>query len=469
MKIGPTRVNVFLTTGIGVILLMLSSTLNESIAAPAIGPEAAHTLDPSILLGIAIIWIAAKIFGEIFERLGQPSVLGELLAGIVIGNLLLFGISTFEPLKDNAIIAALGDLGVIILLFEVGLESSVSEMLDVGWSSLFVAVLGVVAPLLLGWGVAVYFMPQEPTIAHVFVGATLCATSVGITARVLKDLGKISLRESRIILGAAVIDDVLGLIILAILTGIIAASAAGTELAWTGFIWIALKALLFFVVAIIINRVIVIPAFRGAGRFESRGVLLTISLAFCFLLSWAAAKAGLATIVGAFSAGILLDEAHFKSFSARGERSLHELIMPVSFVLVPIFFVRMGFKVDLRELARPGLIGFAAILTLAAIAGKQVCSLGVTEKGLNRLAVGLGMIPRGEVGLIFAGIGSALLIQNTAGQSAQVIGPSAFGAIVIMVIVTTLVTPPSLKWALTRKPVGPRASGRRQVKNSEHS
>jgi Kef-type K+ transport system membrane component KefB len=158
----------------------------------------------------------------------------------------------------------------------------------------------------------------------------------------------------------------------------------------------------------------------------------------------------LAPIVGAFAAGLVLDDAHFKSFHDRGEHRLEELLTPVSMLLVPIFFVLMGLKVDLRAFAQPDLLGFAAILTLAAIIGKQVCSLAVVERGLNRLSVGLGMIPRGEVGLIFAGIGATLHLPNRQGIDDPVIGPATFGAVVIMVIITTLVTPPALKWSLQR-------------------
>src|SRR5215213_138574 len=179
--------------------------------AEAAGGEAAHGLDPVVLLGVAVILVAAKLGGELFERMKQPAVLGELVIGIVIGNLALTGWMAAEPLKANAIISALAEVGVIVLLFEVGLESNLGEMLEVGWSSLFVAVAGVVAPFLLGWGVSAYFLPQETRLAHFFIGATLCATSVGITARVLRDMNRLKTRESRIILGAAVIDDVLGL------------------------------------------------------------------------------------------------------------------------------------------------------------------------------------------------------------------------------------------------------------------
>src|SRR5678815_4580443 len=198
--------------------------------------------------------VLAKVGGEIFERVGQSAVLGELCAGIVLGNLVIFGFNWAEPLKTNETIAALAELGVIILLFEVGLESDLKEMVEVGWSSLLVAVLGVIAPFFLGWAVSAYFIPEEAQLGHIFIGATLCATSVGITARVFKDLGKLSTREARIILGAAVIDDVLGLLILAIVAGAIRASATGDVLSMVDVGTIALKSVLFLVGAIVIGH-----------------------------------------------------------------------------------------------------------------------------------------------------------------------------------------------------------------------
>src|SRR5438128_3235263 len=203
----------------------------------------AHGLQPIVLVGLACMLVIAKLGGEFFERIGQPAVLGELVGGIIIGNLVLFGFMGVEPLKTNEVIGALAEIGVIILLFEVGLESDLKEMIEVGWSSLLVAVLGVIAPFFLGWMVAAYFIPDEPRLVHVFIGATLCATSVGITARVFKDLGKLSTREARIILGAAVIDDVLGLLILAVVAGAINAAATGIALSMTAVGVIAAKAL----------------------------------------------------------------------------------------------------------------------------------------------------------------------------------------------------------------------------------
>jgi Kef-type K+ transport system membrane component KefB len=426
-------------------VLVMAAAERQPDAAPA-----SHDLNTTVLVGIAVMLVVAKLIGELFERHGQPGVLGELTAGIILGNLVLLGFHLLEPLKTNEVLSALAEIGVIILLFEVGLESDIKEMLEVGWSSLAVAVLGVIAPFFLGIAVAAFFIPGEATLAHIFIGATLSATSVGITARVFKDLNKLSTREARIVLGAAVIDDVLGLLILAVVAGAIKASTAGTSLSLLAVTLIAGKAILFLVLSILVGQYVVPHLLRGAGRLETRGVLLTLAVAFCFLLSWAAAMVGLAPIVGAFAAGLVLDEVHYKPVDGRSERDLRDLLQPVSTFLVPIFFVLMGLKVDLSLFAKTELLGFALALTVAAILGKQICVLGVFQKATNRLVVGLGMIPRGEVGLIFAAIGSSLMLPTTSGQLEPVIGRSTFGAVVIMVFITTIVAPPALKWALSR-------------------
>jgi Kef-type K+ transport system membrane component KefB len=410
-----------------------------------------HGLNPMVLVGLAAMLVIAKLGGELFERFNQPAVLGELIGGMAVGALVFAGVTGIEQIRANEVISAIAEIGVIILLFEVGLESDLSEMMEVGWSSLFVAVAGVVAPFFLGWGVASLFIPDESTLGHIFIGATLCATSVGITARVLKDLNKLQTREARIVLGAAVIDDVLGLLILAVVAGAIKAAGAGEALRTMDVVIIAAKSIAFLVGAILVGHFVVPHLFRGAGRLESRGVLLALSIAFCFLMAWLAAVVGLAPIVGAFAAGLVLDEAHFHSSATRKEQKLDQLIMPLSATLVPIFFVLMGLRVDLSVFGRLDVLGFAAVLTLVAIIGKQVCALAVLERGLNRLAVGLGMIPRGEVGLIFAGIGATLMLPNAEGVLAPVINSATFGAVVVMVVVTTLVTPPVLKWSLTRR------------------
>ena len=420
-------------------------------AQAAVEGSSEHGLDPAVLIGVAVMLVLAKIGGELFERMRQSAVLGELVAGIVLGNLVILGFTGAESLKTSATIAALAELGVIILLFEVGLESDLKEMVEVGWSSLLVAVLGVIAPFVLGWMVSAYFSPNEPQLVHVFIGAILCATSVGITARVFKDLGKLNTREARIILGAAVIDDVLGLLILAIVAGAIRATATGGALSMIDVGLIALKSIAFLVGSILIGHFMMPRVLRVAGRLYTRGVLLTLAISFCLALAWAAAKVGLAPIVGAFAAGLILDEVHYQPAGGRKERDLADLLQPVSAVLVPIFFVLMGLKVDLRFFTRIDILSFAFVLTLAAIIGKQICALGVTERGLNRLAIGVGMIPRGEVGLIFAGIGATLMLPSVNGVSLPVITSAVFGAVVIMVIITTLLTPLALKWVLGRK------------------
>lgn len=404
-----------------------------------------------VLLELIIILLAAKLGGDLFERFKAPAVLGELVLGIVIGNLALVGFDGFEPFKHNLTLEILAEIGVIILLFEVGLETTVKEMMKVGPTSFMVALFGVVAPFFLGWGVGLWFLPEASEYVHIFIGATLTATSVGITARVLKDINKINTREAKIILGAAVIDDIMGLVILAVVTGIISAAAAGGggSVSSGVVLWIIAKAILFVVGAVVIGGVILPQYFKLGFRLKGKGVMLSFALLVCFLLSYLAGKVGLAPIVGAFAAGLILEEVHLKSFRDRGEHQLEELIHPIATFLVPIFFVRMGMMVDLTTFSDISILGFAAVLTIAAIIGKQVCSLAVWDKATNRFAIGLGMIPRGEVGLIFAGIGAKLMLDNV-----PVIDTGTYSAVVIMVIVTTLVTPPALVMSMMKEPKG---------------
>ncbi len=402
-----------------------------------------------ILLDLVVILLAAKLGGDFFERFGQPAVLGELIIGMIIGNLHLIGFHGFEALVDNVTLEILAELGVIILLFEVGLESTVKEMMKVGLASFMVAVFGIVAPFFLGWGVGTWFLPDESILVHVFIGATLAATSVGITARVLKDIGKIRTKEAKIILGAAVIDDILGLVILAVVQGIIVASNSGSEVGSGAILWIVAKAVIFIVGAVVLGAFLLPHYFKLGFRFKVKGVFLSFCLLVCFFMAYLAGEIGLAPIVGAFAAGLILEEVQYKEFYERGEHSVEELISPIATFLVPIFFVRMGMMVDLTTFGEVQILGFAAVLTLAAIVGKQACSLAIFDKSINRVAVGLGMIPRGEVGLIFAGIGASLMLDGH-----PVISSATYSAVVIMVIITTLVTPPALKMSLLRKDKG---------------
>jgi Kef-type K+ transport system membrane component KefB len=393
---------------------------------------------------LAVILAGAKLGGDLATRAGQPAVLGELVAGVLLGNLHLLGVPWFRAIVSNPSVDVLAQLGVLILLFAVGLESTVRDMLKVGLPSLLVAVLGVVTPFALGWGVGAVLLPNHSAYAHAFLGATLTATSVGITARVLSDIGKSRTPEARVILGAAVIDDVLGLVILAIVGGAIQAADRGEAIAIGAILVVVLKALVFLGGALALGTTFSPRLFHLASRLRGRGVLLTTALVFCFVLSYLAAAIGLAPIVGAYAAGLILEDLHFREFTQRGEHQLEELIQPVATLLVPVFFVLMGMRVELAAFARVEVLGLAALLTLVAVIGKQACSLGAYG-GLDRLSVGIGMIPRGEVGLIFAGIGLTLTVGGE-----RIIDEAIFSAIVIMVIVTTMITPPALKWSLTR-------------------
>jgi Kef-type K+ transport system membrane component KefB len=418
------------------------------VATSAFAADGDAHADPvaTLALALVIVLVVAKLGGEVAVRLKQPAVLGELLAGVLMGNLSLVGLSGLDHLWAEPTLDMLARLGVLVLLFEVGLESTVGQMLKVGGPSLMVATLGVAAPFGLGWAASAWLMPGQSEYVHAFVGATLCATSVGITARVFQDLGRLQTTEARIILGAAVIDDVMGLVVLAVVSGMIASASSGAGFSYGSIALIVFKALAFLVAALVLGRLLSAKVFEVSARLHSRGVLLALGLAWCFLLSWLSNLIGLAPIVGAFAAGLVLEDVHYRGFVDKGEHNLEELIQPISAFLAPVFFVLMGMRTDLRAFAAPGVLGLALALTVAAVVGKQVCSLGVWGRGIDRLTIGIGMVPRGEVGLIFANIGLGLMLE---GQ--PVVDRNTFSALVVMVILTTLITPFALKASLSRK------------------
>lgn len=414
---------------------------------PALAEGSGHS-DPAapVVLALAVILVAAKLGGDLATRLGQPAVLGELLVGVVLGNLSLLGVHLLQPIATNAFVDMFSRVGVIILLFEVGLESTVAQMLKVGVSALLVACVGVAVPFALGFLVTRWLLPEASEYVALFIGATLTATSVGITARVLKDLEKSQTQEARIVLGAAVIDDVLGLVILAVVTGVITAADAGRSLALSEVAITLGKAVGFLVGSLVLGLWLSPRLFRLASMLKARMVLLAFGLGFCFALAWLADFIGLAPIVGAFAAGLILEDVHFKDFKDKEPHTLEELVHPISYFLVPVFFVLMGMRTDLASFAAPGVLSLAAALCLVGIVGKLCAGLGARGKGLDRLSIGVGMVPRGEVGLIFASIGTQLTVKG-----AQVVDTRIFSAVVVMVIVTTMVTPPVLKWSLNRK------------------
>ncbi|MEE9492013.1 MAG: cation:proton antiporter [Gammaproteobacteria bacterium] len=434
-----------------------------------------------IILGVTGILFVA-IIGRIGARhLGQPPVVGELVMGIVLGNLAIpLGIDLVLVLREgpaifdvveqmlagecveNAAATAFGNTssnhiasllqgphgtellhvvdavdvfsryGIIFLLFLVGLDSSVEEMRKVGTDSTRVAIVGVVLPFLLGLAATRLFLPDLSINSALFIAATLVATSVGITARVLNDLGKSTSQEAKIILGAAVIDDILGLLILAIVSGIIVSGSI--DFAHMGLT--VLIAVMFLGGAIFFGPYIlrfIIGLFRKFDLIEAK---MFVSYMFVMTLAWTANLAGLAAIIGAFTAGLILHDAYFSHWGEykKHEYSIRDLIMPLEVILVPIFFVLMGIQVKLETFFNFESVLIAAVLLIVAVIGKLACGLAA-RKHVDRWTIGIGMMPRGEVGLIFAAIGSSL----------EVIDDALFSAIVMMVIVTTLATPILLK------------------------
>src|SRR4030066_2590635 len=413
-----------------------------------------------IFLWIAIILILAKV-SALVERVGQPAVLGEILMGICLGNLPLLGIYFFAPMVSNEIMHFLAELGVVILLFYIGMESSVESMVKVGAQSFLVATIGVVVPFILGAYVAgPLLMPGLSSNAYLFLGATLTATSVGITARVLKDIGKSQTSESRIIIGAAVINDVMGLLILAVVSAIV--FKGSVSMGEMGII--LAKAIIFLIGAVLIGM----PLAPFLGKFFSKintgvGMKFALVISFGLVFAYLASVVGLAPIVGAFAAGLILKPVHFKAFDnpeivkeleevvsgaeSRGafvskidgivathsEKHAEDFVDHLGHFLVPIFFVITGMQVKLEAFMDINIVLISLGLFVAAVIGKIVAGLGC-GKGVNKWVVGVGMIPRGEVGLIFANIGKSLgvMVENV------------FSAVVVVIMLTTLVTPPVL-------------------------
>jgi Kef-type K+ transport system membrane component KefB len=415
-----------------------------------------------VILSLIVIHSASKVGGEICIRFNLPPVLGELLGGTVVGisvlRLLVFPsgdvgaessnliwllqqTAGLEPIaatevfeKQAEAISVLAELGVIVLLFEVGLESSLSELLKVGWQALTVAVVGVVAPFIGGLLGMLYIFHVTP-ITAIFAAAALTATSIGITAKVLSQLGKISTPEGQIIIGAAILDDILGLIVLAVVAGL---GKTGTvEPLAIGNLVVSATA--FLVGAIVVGRWLTPFLIRIVDSLQTRGQLLVVSLMFALMLAYIATAIHLEGILGSFAAGLVLAETEKKE-------GIIEDITPLADFFVPIFFVVVGARTNLAVLNpfdpdnRQGLL-IALFLVLVAVVGKGITGLVVVGKpGINRLAIGAGMIPRGEVGLIFVSVGAAGGLLPAATQA----------GVVVMVIVTTFIAPPLLRFAFDR-------------------
>ena len=399
----------------------------------------------ALTLGLAFIVAAAVIGGHLVARAGQPAVLGELLAGVVLGN--LPGLGALHYLATDPYIDSLARLGMLLLLFEVGLELSVGDLFIVGVSSLLVATIGTVASLAAGTATATLLMPQATAAAHVFLGAAITATSIGITARVLRDTGASRSEEARIILGAAVVDDVLALVVLGAVTVWAATGPARVSGQAISIAGLMMKTAGFLVLAVVLGARFTPGWFHRAARLQTSGALLAVGLCFCFFLSWAASAIGLAALVGAFAAGLVLEDSHSELFVRRGERPLAELLQPMTSFLVPVFFVLVGFRTNVEVFLHPGVLALAIGLGAAAVLGKLACAGGVLRREASPLTVAIGMLPRGEVTLVFAALGSRLRMGDN-----PLVDSRGYAALVAVVILTTLVTPPALKWSLTRRP-----------------
>ncbi|MBT9312980.1 cation:proton antiporter [Leptothoe kymatousa TAU-MAC 1615] len=410
----------------------------------------------SVLLSLIVIYLAAKLGGELCARVNLPSVLGELVGGVIVGvsalNLVVFpegaepvhsALMDFLQLtahlepdallaifkSQSEVISVLAEIGVVILLFEIGLESDLKELIRVGPQAAVVAIVGVVVPFVAGTvGLIAFF--NVATIPAIFAGAALTATSIGITAKVLAELQTLSSREGQIIIGAAVLDDVLGIIVLAV----VASLAKTGEIEITNVIFLIIGAAVFLVGSILIGRLLSPFFVMVVDQMQTRGQVLISSLIFAFVLSYIAAAIQLEAILGAFAAGLILAETTKR-------KELEEQISPIADMLVPVFFVTVGAHTDISVLNplnpdnREGLI-IASFLVIVAIIGKVITGFTVFgQEDINRLAIGVGMIPRGEVGLVFAGVGAA----------SGVLSESLDAAIIVMVIFTTFVAPPLLR------------------------
>ena len=372
-----------------------------------------------LLVGLVLVWLAANVAGEAMERVGQTAVLGELLAGVIIGP----GVLGF--VHESDVLHALAELGVLILLFEVGLESDLAELLRAAPQAALVALVGVAGPFAVGYGVMQGL--GHPALLAVFVGATFTATSVGITARVLRDLGRLQDAAAKVVLGAAVVDDILGLIILAVVTGV--AQTGSVSFATVGLL--SGKAIAFLVVAILLGIRLAPTLVRWIGRLQARGTLIVYSVVFAVGLAAVADLTGLATIIGAFAAGLILT-------TTERREHIEERIKPVADLLVPVFFVTVGMKVQpamLNPFAENTQFSVALLLTVVAVVSKLAAGLAVYQGGVRRWPVAVGMVPRGEVGLIFVGVG----------LSVGVIAEDLYSALIVVVMLTTFAAPPWLK------------------------
>lgn len=383
-----------------------------------------------------LMFVVAKGMGILCEKIRIPSLVGEIGGGVILGNLALVGIhyDVTGAVLHSMFFQYASELGVVFLLFLVGLESNLGDLFKVGFDSLITATIGVILPCLGGFLFA--RMLGLGTVEAMLIGATFAATSVGITAKMLTEEGKIKTASAQVVLGAAVIDDVMGLLILAVLGGMVATGS----FAWGDLGFITAKAAVFFGLAITFGHFVMPHSFRLYKNIDQPGILTIVAVVIALVFANLASLAGLAPIVGAFTAGLLLDDVRLRHAGNLTVHSFQEVIKPITDFFLPLFFVTIGIQIKLATLFDVSNLRMIFILTMIALVCKGVCGFGCRGKGLDRLGIGLGMIPRGEVGLIFA----------TFGLAQKIISFEIYSILVFVVILTTVLGPIILKLRIKR-------------------
>lgn len=455
----PARFNKFSLVSIFcTFIYFIFPTLTYAVGASQEPGTASAPLE-LIFIFLAVMLVSAKI-GGIVEKFGQPSVVGELIAGITLSIIGYLGIHSIDLIRHNHTIEFFAELGAVLLLFQIGLESNITQMKKVGLRAFMVAIIGVILPFVLGTFIlGPLVFPNQNFVTYLFIGAALVATSVGITAAVYQSLGILKAKASQTVLGAAVIDDVLGLLVLAIVSAI----AQGGQVTPQFVMILSIKALGFLIGAIALGGILAKTLSYLFSRIHTGvGMKVTLALTFALCFAYLASIVGLAPIVGAFAAGLILDQVHFKNFDvpafvtdiqhlkgfdsnekAHIDEVIHkhqhshveQLISHIGILIIPIFFVYTGLLIDASSLLNPSVYLGAFIISVGAIIGKLAAGLAAEGSWYQKLFVGTSMIPRGEVGLIFASVGKSL----------GAIPDNVFSTIILVIIISTLLPPAFIK------------------------
>lgn len=390
-------------------------------------------------LQLLVILLAAKLFAELFSRLSIPSVLGEVLAGIVVGPSVLGFISASETLQ------LIAEIGILLLLFEVGLETDVGQLVKEGVRSTLVAVTGVILPGALGYWVSAHWFGME-VIPSLFVGGTIVATSIGITVRVLKDLNQHNSRMARIVLGAAVLDDVIGVVVLAVLYDF---AVKGT-VSIIATVKILLFISSFLLIAPVMAKLLVPLMAKASSSSRTKGMIPTIIISLILGLAAISHAVGAPEILGSFAAGIALARRFFLPLGASIDHYSHQLaerieesMTPIIDLFVPVFFVMVGVSINLKviDLHSSTFWSFAGVLTVAAVVSKMASGIWAQGGFREKLSTGIAMVPRGEVGLIFAEVG----------KKSGIFDDSAYAGVVFVVALTTLLAPIAMRFAMSKE------------------